>query len=65
MRMILAFLALAQARLALAEFARAEMLERHADEALVRARARRFTAAAFAHRAGLPDAPNLLSETRP
>ncbi|MCJ2133016.1 hypothetical protein MKK69_02850 [Methylobacterium sp. J-026] len=59
MRMIYAFLALAQIRLAFAEHARAEMLGRHADEALVRARARRMTAAGLACRAGLPDRLNL------
>lgn len=60
MRMIYAFLALAQIRLALAEHARAEMLGRYADEALDRARARRLTAAALASRAGLPDRLNPL-----
>ena len=59
MRMIYAFLALAQIRLALADHARAEMLERHADEAVARGHARRIAAASFAQRAGLPDRPNL------
>ncbi|MCJ2092186.1 hypothetical protein MKK67_06705 [Methylobacterium sp. J-072] len=45
-------MAFANLRFALAEYSRAEMLERHADEAIARARARVVLADTFAQRAG-------------
>lgn len=56
MRLILAFLALAQVRLSAFESARSDMLTRHADEAMSRAEARMALAASYARRARLPDA---------
>lgn len=52
MRLIYLFLAFANLRLALAEYGRAEMLDRHAEEALVRARARVVQADRFGQCAG-------------
>ncbi|MCJ2062942.1 hypothetical protein MKK63_09490 [Methylobacterium sp. J-088] len=52
MRMIYSWLARANLRLALAEYGRAELLDRFADEALVRARARVVMADSFGQRAG-------------
>ncbi|MCJ2020689.1 MULTISPECIES: hypothetical protein [unclassified Methylobacterium] len=52
MRLIYSLLAFANLRLALAEYGRAELLDRYADEALVRARARVVVADSFGQRAG-------------
>ena len=52
MRLIYSLLAFANLRLALAEYGRAELLDRYADEALVRARARVVVADSCGQRAG-------------
>ncbi|MCJ2056669.1 hypothetical protein MKL09_08885 [Methylobacterium sp. J-048] len=52
MRLMFSLMAFANLRFALAEYGRAEMLERHADEAIVRARARVVVADSFGQRAG-------------
>lgn len=55
MRLIYSWLAFANMRLALAEYGRAEVLDRFAEEALIRARARVVAADAFGQRAGWPE----------
>lgn len=53
MRLILAFLALAQSRLAMLDLERSRLLGRRSDEALTRGQERMRLAFALAERAGL------------
>lgn len=52
MRLIYSWLAFANLRFALAEYGRAEMLDRFSEEAIARARARIVVADGFGQRAG-------------